>query len=361
MTESATQLTERLRAVLAVHFHPEHGAPYWLERARQLGFDPRDRVRSLEDLPLLGPMEPAALYGRRLADLLPRALGKEKAGLIVAQTGGTLARPVWTAYTETEFHAAFVEPFVVAARHVGFPSGGNWLYVGPTGPHIIGRAADAIAAATGSAIPFRVDFDSRWARKLPAGTFAGRRYLGHVVEQATAVIDTQAITTLFTTPVVLAALGEAMSTGQRETVRGIHYGGMAITPDELQRFQTEVFPNAVHLSGYGNTLFGCCLELSTARGRSLQYFPYGNRFFFGVAGGDESTASFTPQYARPGATGRVVFTRLDRTMLLANVVERDQARLVCPPDDAPAGFDQCGVDSPTPATDAGLTPAISLY
>jgi len=421
MTQAATDLDvdidARLRDVLAVHFDPRWGTPYWLERRGKLGFDPRAEIASLADLSRFGLMEPAELGRRPLEAFIPRSLLEQRDHLIVAQTGGTTGRPVWTAYLEDEFHAAFVEPFLVAAGHVGFPRGGAWLYVGPTGPHVIAKAARAIARGCGCAMPFSVDFDARWAKRLAPGSFAAQRYLGHVVEQAICVIRSQPVTVLFTTPAVLRALAEVMTPAQRGRIHGVHYGGMAIAAEEMEQFQTAVFPEAVHLAGYGNTLFGCCLELSVSPGRPLRYYPYGNRLVFGVVKGLENSprrqpgvldeAKVTTQTDQssqnrqslssdglnrsvqainrldgpplPGvgdgsrnysiigkpspeiAEGRLVFTRLDRTMLLVNVLERDHVRLVRPPSDAPAGFSLCGVEAPSPVREARIGPALGLY
>ena len=379
-----SEVNARLREVLAVHFDPDAGTPHWLDRARELGFDPREEIRTIADLPRLGRTEPVALAERPLPDYLPRGLHERRAALIVGQTGGTLGRPVWTAYLEDEFAAAFVTPFVVAARHVGFPQGGCWLYAGPSGPHLIGRAAERIARATGAAAPFSVDFDPRWAKALLDGSFAARRYLEHVVTQALDVISSQPIDVLFTTPRVLERLADEMTPAQRERIRGVHYGGMALAPDVLERFQRDAFPNAVHLSGYGNTLFGCCLELSADRGRVLRYYPHGRRLVFGTVAIEERGTAIGRQdagatlahkrtgrkpsegaaeisYDHPAGVGRLVFSRLDRTMLLVNVVERDQGRLVAPPGDAPDGYSHCGVEALAPITSPHSGPSIGLY
>jgi len=342
---------------LAIHFDPECGSPFWLRRAAQLGFDPRVAVESVSDLALLGVMAPGALVGCRIADLLPREVLHRKEELIVAQTGGTLGQPVWTAYLDAEFREAFVDPFVTAANHVGFPVRGEWLYVGPSGPHIIHRAADAIARSTGSMTPFSVDFDPRWARKLAAGSFASKRYLQHIVDQALAILRVEEITVLFSTPVVVQALADAMPKQLRENILGVHYGGMAIASHEMRVFQTETFPRAVHVSGYGNTLWGCCLELDASVGRELTYYPHGNRLLLGVF--NEQTGC--PVYGRAETEGPLVFSRLDETVLLLNVLERDNVRLCDPPVNAPAGFEQMGVEAPTQHEKHHNIAPVSLY
>jgi hypothetical protein len=359
-TEDDLTVEDRLREAIAVHFDPSGGTPYWLEQVPHLGFDPRDRVRRIEDLGLLGPMCQDALCHRPLFDFVPRSIASSPDSLQIAQTGGTLGAPTWTAYRQDEFREAFVDPFVIAAHHVGFPTGGSWLYVGPSGPHIIGRAAEAIARATGAGPPYTVDFDPRWAGKLSAGSFASRRYLVHVVQQAIAVVEVQPITVLFTTPTILGTLAEAMSQRQREAIRGVHYGGAALTPESLLRFQCQLFPAAVHLSGYGNTLFGCCLELSVQPGREPTYFPYRNRLVFGVVS-EDSPSGPSIDYERPGADGRLAFSRFDRTMLLANLLERDHGCLVEAPRGAPMGFHRCGIQSPGPRRRTRMDGFPALY
>ncbi|MCA9255108.1 MAG: hypothetical protein KDA33_05695, partial [Phycisphaerales bacterium] len=223
---SAESLDERLARILAIHFDPDGGAPYWLEKAKSLGFDPRRIIRDAADLPRLGFMHAAELRRRPLSDFTPKAIWNAHQDLVIVQTGGTLGAPIWAAYTPDEYNAAFVDPFVIAARHVGFPTGGAWLYVGPSGPHVIGRAARSIALATGAREPYCVDFDARWSMRLPAGSFAASRYLAHVIDQAMAIVRVQPITHLFSAPPVLLRLAETMSTDERRRILGVHYGGM---------------------------------------------------------------------------------------------------------------------------------------
>ncbi len=52
---------DRLRDLLQLHFHPDLGSTYWLQRQHQLGWSIRDRIRTFDDLWLLGPMPLADL------------------------------------------------------------------------------------------------------------------------------------------------------------------------------------------------------------------------------------------------------------------------------------------------------------
>ena len=358
-------LEHRLQRVIDAHFDPRGGSAFWLDRAARLGIDARRIVRGVPDLALLGEMTPADLASRPLVDFIPRRFHNRLDRFIVGQTGGTTAMSSagerignfgpWSAFREDEFDEAFVLPFVEAAAHVSFPPHESWLFVGPTGPHIIGKVIARLAASLGSHDPFSVDFDPRWAKRLADGSFARDRYLNHVIEQAMAVITTQNIGVLFTTPPVLAAMAAAMTPLQRQRIAGIHYGGLPVTPQQMARFQTEWFPRAVHLSGYGNTLLGCCLELNVAPGRQLDYFPMGDRLLLEVV--DDAGRAMPA-----GSTGQVRVTRLDESMLIVRMRERDFGELILPPAGAPAEFHLPGIRNPGPPPSVALRPvATGLY
>lgn len=351
---AAADLEERLRRVLRVHFDPDLGTPYWLDRQRTLGIDARRDIRGPESLELLGEMLPKDLSARPLKDFLPRRFHDDLSGFIVGQTGGTTGGGAWTIYRPDEFDEAFITPFAVAAAHVGFPRAERWLYIGPSGPHIIGKVVARLSGHCGSHDPFSVDFDARWAKKLPGDSFAMKRYLAHVIEQALVVIQMQDIGVLFTTPAVLSSLAEAMTPDQRLRIRGIHYGGMELKPDALAHFQRDLFPRAVHLSGYGNTLFGCCMELDTTLNRIPEYFPFGSRLIMEV-----TTADGRP--APADQTGVVRFTRLDESCLIVRMLERDAASAVTPAPDAPAGFALPGVRGPHSPLSLAPQQAKGLY
>ena len=356
---TASDVNSRLRELLGLHFHPRHGSRYWLGRQEGLGWDVCDRVRSEEDLWLLGPTPTDDLRRHPLHDFIPQAFHGRLDRFVVGETAGTGGRPRATAYRADEFQAAFVEPFLRVAEATGFPRGFNWLWVGPSGPHIIGKAVRALARQTGCLDPFSVDFDPRWAKRLADGSLARQRYLEHVTEQAVDVLAREDIGVLFSTPPALAALCRRMSDRQREAVRGVHYGGMSMTAATVNEFRA-AFPNAVHLSGYGNTLFGVVMEAEDRPRTALDYFPLGNRLRFhlvGPGGADD----WPPPLLAEGQTGRVLFHRLDESTLLVGVVERDEAELVAASPAASALGAAAGLRNPRPPADLGPALQLGLY
>lgn len=349
-------MSSHLHQILALHFDPEDGAPYWLERQEALGFDVRATVREPEDLLRLGPMREDDLATRPLTDFLPRPVLRLRDRWVVAETGGTLGRPKTTLWLEDELLRAFVDPFTAVARHHGFPEGAGWLFVGPTGPHVIGRAARENARALGAAEPFLVDFDPRWAKKLPAGSLAARRYLRHVVEQALAILAVQDVSVLFTTPSVLQALAEELSAARRAAIRGVFYGGQPLERDAYFRLR-EAFPEAVHLAGYGNSLVGLALQAAPAEDAEdglCRYWYPGRRVIVRVVERGDGTVPAAERLHRevePGATGQVVVSRLDPSFLLVNLFERDEAeRLEVPAGPTPFPIHTPGLGDPRPLT-----------
>lgn len=318
-------MSERLERILARHLHPRSGSPYWLERERQLGFSLRARMTSIDDLDLLGAFDLEALRSRPIGDFMPRDVATDTP-LILAETGGTTGTPATTAYSATDFHAAFVAPFLERLDGCAVFRGGYWLWLGPSGPHVIGKAARRIAGITTGADAFSIDFDPRWFRRLAPGSLARTRYLDHVLEQARRILAQQDVRYLFTTPVVLDTLSETMSERAREAVRLVYLGGMAIEDSVLLRIAARL-PAALFLGGYGNTLFGVCHEARAARPQAGArcYYPQGERLVARVARGGDSS--------RPcayGARGQLVMYRLDDSCFLPVVRERDEAIRLAP-------------------------------
>jgi hypothetical protein len=363
---SATTPNDRLRALLALHFHPQHGSSYWLWRQEQLGWDVQDRVRTIEDLWLLGRTSLDDLRHFPVKAFIPSTYHCCLYRFIIGETAGTSGAPQTTAYGDDEFQAAFVEPFLRVATATGFPHGEPWLWVGPSGPHIIGKAVRELARQTGSMDPFSVDFDPRWAKRLVDGSMARQRYLDHVTSQAIDVLEREEVGVIFTTPPALAALSARMTDRQREQIHGIHYGGMSLTPEIMNEFRA-AFSHAVHLAGYGNTLFGVVMEVADTTRRALDYFPHGNRVHFSLVAWPENRTSESPPPWPPdpverGNRGRVLFHRLDESCLLVGVVERDEAEWVpLSPEARILGGVQDGLRNPGPPASLGGQLQLGLY
>lgn len=341
---------ERLQAVLSEHFDPRWGSPFWLERLSELDFNPVRDVQTVGDLWRFGPTSLERMATHPIEHFIPQRYHHDLRTFVLTESGGTSGPPKRSAYLQSEFEEAFVHPFVAAAQRVRFPRGVHWLFIGPTGPHIIGKAARACAAALDSMEPFTVDFDPRWVRKLPVGTMAHSRYVEHVAQQAEAILLTQSVGVLFATPPVLTALGQRLPNAVRSCIEGVHLGGLPSSPEFLHSLESEWFPNAVVLGGYGNSLAGLCPQVGSSPTGLPEYAPYGERLIVDVESGED------------GPRGQVVFHRLDRSCFLPNVHERDWAERIELDTTATAtGFGRVGLRDPRAIAVGHVEDQAALY
>ena len=341
-------IERRLTTVLEAHFDPQWGSPFWLNRAKELGFDPRKKVKSMDDIHLLGSVPREMLTHSPVTELLPKVYHDDLSSYVTAETGGTIGPPARTIYSQEEYHEAFIAPFLSAAHQVQFPRDENWLYIGPSGPHIIGKAARVCAQAMGSIDPFSVDFDPRWIRKLIPSSMAHSRYFEHVLSQAEAILTTQDIGVLFTTPPVLEALATRLSSNLREHIQGIHWGGMVASENFWLKLTSEWYPNAIALGGYGNSLAGMCPQQAVKEELKPIYVPHGDRLVLQI------------HNANNQGLGQVIFHRLDISSFLPNMVERDYATAYTPHSVAD-GFQQQGILNPKTTIDTVEHPVGALY
>ena len=308
---------ERKQEILALHADARWGSPYWAEVFARRGLTPAD---VLADPRAAGLMDSEAMRRRPYTDFVPRRLLEAGVRLVTSETSGLTGKPIVTVFTEAEFHAGFVEPFVRRAEAVGFPLRARWLYAGPSGPHAIGKAVREILRAVGGLDPFSVDFDPRWFRRLPEGSVSRDRYLDHIEAQVMDVFETQPVDVLFTTPPVVRRVAARLPAARRAELRGLHYGGIGMTADEYREFR-EAFPNAVHLHGYGNSMFGVFVETGFHAEAGIEYGTDSPRVEVELV--SERDGRLVP--CAVGEVGRVMLARFDESYLILNHLERDLA------------------------------------
>lgn len=361
--DSADALDRALR-IVRLHCDPRSGARYWIEKAAERKIDVSEDLEGWEDLLRFGWMDEEAMRSRPIDDFVPALVPCAEPAMLLGETSALTGLPKTAIFTPSEFEEAFIEPFDPAARAAGFPSSGSWLWIGPSGPHSIGQAAREIARRRSGRDPFSVDFDPRWFNKLAAHSFARRRYLGHLIDQAIHIIERESIEILFTTPSVLEPLAERMTPEARERITGVHYGGQALGRDRSQRLRAELFPGAVHLSGYGNSLFGVSMQIGTTDPDRPRYFPFGKRLRIRIIDPEAHIEKPPSEWAEaaPGERGRVVFNRFDRSMMILNLLERDEAgRVVLGAGSQLPGFATEGIECPEPSRAMRAPKAEGIY
>jgi phenylacetate-coenzyme A ligase PaaK-like adenylate-forming protein len=317
------RLDAHVRAMVAWHFNLETGCPFWLERAKTLGFDPRKEVQCFDDLKKLGLFEDEWLRGGPVRRWVPRAFANKP--IYVFETGGTTGIPKSRINIE-DFRADY-EIFSNTLPDEYFPKGANWLMLGPSGPRRLRLAVEHLCQFRGG-ICFCVDLDPRWVVKLIKKGWMEHlnAYKDHVIEQALTVFKAgHDIKCLFTTPKLLESLANALEkqgSSIKETgITGIFSGGTEFTP-QFTRFAVEELLQGVYMTPtYGNTLMGlaCSKPVTAEDGYKITYYAPQPRAVVQVVDFDNPD-----KLVDYGKTGRVMLTTLTKEFFMPRFQERDE-------------------------------------
>ncbi|GMU36805.1 MAG: hypothetical protein KJ057_04665 [Phycisphaerae bacterium] len=228
-------LDAHVRNIIAWHFDPKTGCPFWLEYADRLGWDPREHVHTYADLDLFPPFQDEWLRGGPVRRWVPKGLAHKP--VYVFETGGSTGVPK-TRINIDDFRIDY-EMFSETLDDRYFPKGADWLMLGPSGPRRLRLAVEHLAQHRGG-ICFCVDLDPRWVTKLIK---SGRmdlmhEYKDHVIHQALTILRAHPnIRCMFATPKLLEALCEKISLVQAG-ITGVFCGGTSMTA-QFHRFARE--------------------------------------------------------------------------------------------------------------------------
>lgn len=323
-------LDSHVREIVAWHFNPDTGCPFWLEYAEKLDFDPRDKIGGYEELALLGHFEDEWLRGGPVRRWVPK--GMEGRPVSVFETGGSTGVPKYRINIE-DFRIDY-EMFSDHLSEDGFPKGGDWLMLGPTGPRRLRLAVEHLCQVRGG-ICFHVDLDPRWVNKLlKAGRLQEMEaYKSHVIDQALTVLRANGnVRCIFTTPKLLEALCEKISL-ERSGIRGIFCGGTEMDTQFNRFTREELIPGIEFVPTYGNTLMGLAHSKPFEPGSgdyAITYYPPTPRAVIDLVNPDDPS-----QVVGYGQTGRVMLTTLTREFFVPRFLERDEAERAKPIDRYP--------------------------
>jgi hypothetical protein len=301
------------------HFDPATGAPFWIEYARKLDFDPRRDVRGYDDLDRLGPFQDEWLRGGPVRQWVPRGFADRPVS--VFETGGSTGVPKGRINID-DFRRDY-EAFSATLPDAHFPRGADWLSLGPTGPRRLRLAVEHLAQFRGG-ICFLVDLDPRWVIKLlkMGQPDQAEKYKQHVVEQGLTLLRAhENIRCLFSTPKLLEALCERVSL-KKVGITGVFCGGTEMTP-QFHRFAVEeLLEGAYFAPTYGNTLMGLAVHKPRQEGDpyDIIYYPPAPRAMIEVVDPDQPH-----KVVEYGRTGRVRLTTLTREFFMPRFLERDEA------------------------------------
>jgi phenylacetate-coenzyme A ligase PaaK-like adenylate-forming protein len=317
------KLDEHVREIVQWHFGEETGAPFWLDFAKNLDFDPPSDVKTFEDLCKFPPFEDEWLRGGPVRRWVPKAFADRP--IFVFETGGTTGIPKSRVAID-DFRIDY-ELFSETLPEQHFPRGSNWLMLGPSGPRRLRLAVEHLAHHRGG-ICFCVDLDPRWVIKLINKGWNEHlnAYKEHVIQQALTVLEAgHDIRCLFATPKLLEGLALALEdrgTTLREVgITGIFSGGTEFTP-QWTRFAVEELLDGTYITPtYGNTLMGLAASKPvTARdGYKIAYYAPQPRAVIEVV--DPDQPDHLVDY---GATGRVKLTTLTKEFFVPGFLERDE-------------------------------------
>ena len=312
-----------VREVIAWHFDPATGCPFWLERAKTLGWDPRHEIQGFGDLRRFGSFEDEWLRGGPVQRWVPRGLAGKP--VFVFETGGTTGTPK-TRIACDDFRTDY-ELFSATLPDEFFPKGSNWLMLGPSGPRRLRLAVEHLAQYRGG-ISFCVDLDPRWVIGLIKKGWSDhlQAYKDHVIDQAVTILQANHdIRCMFATPKLLEAFAlrlESMDTSVRKAgITGIFSGGTEFTPQWNRFAHEELLDGAFMTPTYGNTLMGLAASAPTGphNNYKITYYAPQPRAVIEVVDFDDPDT--TVAY---GATGRVRLTTLTKEFFMPGFLERDE-------------------------------------
>jgi phenylacetate-coenzyme A ligase PaaK-like adenylate-forming protein len=318
-----TALDAWVREVVAWHFDPATGSPFWLGFAQKLEWDPRREIKGVEDLRRFPMFEDEWLRGGPVQRWIPKGCAGKP--VYVFETGGTTGVPK-TRVAFEDFRIDY-ELFSETLPEQYFPKGSNWLMLGPSGPRRLRLAVEHLAQYRGG-ICFCVDLDPRWVIKLIKKGWSEHleAYKAHVIDQGVTILNAgHDIRCMFTTPKLLEALAlrlESMGTTiRRAGITGIFSGGTEFTPQWNRFAHEELLDGAYMTPTYGNTLMGLAASAPTGPDQNykITYYAPQPRAMTEVVEFDDPS-----RLVEYGQSGRVKLTTLTKEFFMPGFLERDE-------------------------------------
>ena len=127
VAEARQRLDAHVRDIVAWHFDPETGCPFWLDYASKLDWDPREEIRGFDDLKRFGFFQDEWLRGGPVRRWVPKAYADKP--IYVFETGGTTGVPKMRINID-DFRIDYSEFSATPSRRV-LPTGVGLVATGP--------------------------------------------------------------------------------------------------------------------------------------------------------------------------------------------------------------------------------------
>ena len=319
VAEARARLDAHTREIVAWHFDPKTGCPFWLDHASRLDWDPREEIRSYDDLDKFEPFQDEWLRGGPVRRWVPKAYADRP--IYTFETGGSTGVPK-SRINIDDFRTDY-ELFSETLSDDAFPKGTDWLMLGPSGPRRLRLSVEHLCQHRGG-ICFLVDLDPRWVVKLVKSARMDLmiEYRDHVINQALTLLKAHDnIRCLFATPKLLEALCERVSL-VKMGIKGVFCGGTQLTAQFHRFAREELLEGAIDfVPTYGNTLMGlaCHKPFDPADHYSIIYHAPCPRAMNEVVDPNEPT-----RVVEYGQLGRVRLTTLTKEFFMPRFLERDE-------------------------------------
>jgi phenylacetate-coenzyme A ligase PaaK-like adenylate-forming protein len=323
------KLDEHTVQTVQWHFHDSTGCPFWLEKKRELKFDPLKEIKSYADMQKFPEFQDEWLRGGPITRWVPKGLAGKPT--YVFETGGTTGIP--KSRMVIEDHWIDYENFSATLPDEFFPKGSNWLMLGPSGPRRLRLAVEHLCQFRGG-ICFCIDLDPRWVVKLIKKGWMEhlQAYKDHCIEQALTVLEAgHDVKCMFGTPKLIEAMCQELEkrgkTFQDTGITGIFSGGTEFTPQFTRFCIEEYFGGPPEVSGiymtptYGNTLMGlaCSKPVTAEEGYKISYYAPQPRAVIEVVDFDDYN-----KVVGYGESGRVKLTTMTQEFFVPGFMERDE-------------------------------------
>lgn len=316
-------LDAHLERILKIHFHAEHGAPYWINWQKKHDINVPGEVHEIQDLLNIfsEPFDETILRELPINMFMPQRIDDEminKSDFMIGESGGSSGPPKrilnhWKSFKRS---AAFLD--WVMDKH-GFARGESFTYIGPTGPHLFGALVREVAHLR-NGLFFCIDLDSRYIKHVIRKDKREHldEYLVALKSQYQKIFETQELGILITTSVVLDRLIDQFDI-EKLGFKGVVHGGTSISPDQ-QETLLDIYQKPF-LGIYGNSLVGISVQRPQETDTDIVYYPQLPKNVCWVGDFDQPLES----QVKYGELGRICFIRLDESMFIPPCVERDQA------------------------------------
>ena len=162
--QAQEQLDAHTREIIAWHFSPETGCPFWLDWAKKNFWNPAQEIKSFADIVAKFPH----FQDEWLRDLQPEVWVPAHSRASRSISSKPAARPACPSSASAGTITKSITPSSARrSRDEHFPRNHYWLMMGPTGPRRLRLAIEHLANVRGSSCYF-IDLDPRWVKKLIA-------------------------------------------------------------------------------------------------------------------------------------------------------------------------------------------------